>query len=536
MIGSMSNALTGSHWIDGAWVPGKGKTFEARNPATGDLLQPAIQEGTSEEVEQAMQAAAASFDALRTRPAEDRAALLDSIAAEIEALGEDLLVRAGEETALPAARLTGERGRTIGQARLFASMIREGSWVMPHIDTAQPDRQPLPKPDVRSMQQPIGPVVVFGASNFPLAIGVVGTDTVAALGAGCPVVVKGHPGHPGTCEMLTQAVARALEKHGFPAGCFSLVQGAGHEVGMALVRHPLTRAVAFTGSLRGGRALCDAAASRPDPIPVYAEMGSSNPVFLLPGALAERAEAIAAGFVQSVTMGVGQFCTNPGLVLGGAGDSLARFRTEVAKLVEASAPATMLHAGICQAYTQGLETLSKAPGLELLARSSQEAGLNQAACTIFGTSLQNFLQHPELVEENFGPSSILIECGASSDYLQVAEGLAGHLTATVHGTEEDLAQHADLIRILERKVGRIVFNGFPTGIEVCPSMHHGGFYPAASDFHFTSIGTQAIYRFTRPVCYQGFPQAALPEPLRNDNPGNWLRQVNGAWTRDAVQA
>ena len=512
------------------------KTFRATNPAISQPLEPEFHNATKDEIDRAMNLAAEVFDDFRSRSAEERAAFLEAIADETMALGEELLQRANEETGLPMPRLTGERGRAVGQAKLFAQVIREGSWVDARIDTAIPDREPLPKPDVRRMFQPIGPVVVFGASNFPLAISVIGCDTVAALGAGCPVVVKGHPAHAGTCELLARAVQKAAQKCGLPSGVFSMVQGNTNEVGLALVNHPAAQAVAFTGSLRGGRALCDAAAARPVPIPVYAEMGSTNPVFVLPGAMKERSEQIATGFVQSVTLGTGQFCTNPGLVLGLAGDSFSAFSDSLAKLVTGTKPSTMLHPGIRDAYAKGLERFGKTADVELLATSSEGASSekSEAACTVYRTKVDNWFKSPELHDENFGPSSILFEADAASDLEKFAESLEGQLTSTIHGTTDDLKAHAKLIQILERKVGRLIFNGFPTGIEVCPSMHHGGPYPSASHSFFTSIGTAAILRFARPVCYQSWPDEALPVELQNKNSRDVWRLVNNEQTKADV--
>lgn len=516
--------LQGKHLIGGRVGAEASATFHGAAAATGQPLEPAYHEATAAEVDRALRAAEAAFDRLRAAAPERRADLLDAIADQIVALGDALLERAHLETALPMARLTAERGRAVNQTRLFARLIREGSWIEARIDRGQPARQPLPKPDVRRMLVPIGPVVVFGASNFPLAIGVVGTDTVCALAAGCPVVVKGHPAHPGTGEMLGIAVRTALAAVGLPPESFSLLHGAGHELGLALVRHPATRAVAFTGSLRGGRALYDAAAARPDPIPVYAEMGSTNPVFLLPGALEQRAEQIAEGYIGSVTMGVGQFCTNPGIVLGLEAAGLERFLESAGRLAAETQPATMLHAGIQRAFAAGLQRVAGTPGVRVVGRSPAGPAENgsQAACAVFATDPETLDSQTYLREELFGPSSIVVRCTEVEEMVRYAESLDGQLTATLHGTDDDLRRYEQLVRVLERKVGRLVFNGFPTGIEVCAAMHHGGPYPATTDPHFTSIGTASVYRFVRPICYQGFPDAALPDELRN-------RNVRGIW-------
>ncbi len=528
-----SMSLHGNHLIAGQRVAPDGPTFVAVNPSTSESLEPSFGDATEAQVDAALNAAEEAFDGLRTATAEVRAAFLDSLADKIVGLGDALLERAHAETGLPMARLTGERGRAVGQCKLFASLIRDGSWAEARIDHALPDRQPLPKPDVRRVMQPVGPVVVFGASNFPFAIGVVGTDTVCALAAGCPVVVKGHPAHPGTCEMLSGAVFAALAETGLPAGSFSLLHGKSNEMGAALVRHPLTNAAAFTGSLKGGRALFDIAASRPTPIPFYGEMGSINPVFLLPGALKARGTQIAEGYVGSVTMGVGQFCTNPALVLGIGSVELDSFVQAAAEAAEKAAPATMLHAGIRSAYCEGTAAIASIEGITIAGQSGTDPSdeATQAECVIFSTDLATLEAHDSLRSEVFGPCSIVTRCTSKDDLVRFAKTLDGQLTATIHGTPEDLREHADLVRVLERKAGRIVFNGFPTGIEVCPSMHHGGPYPAASHSFFTSIGTASIYRFVRPVCYQGFPDEALPELLQGKNTRGAFRLIDGALTK-----
>jgi NADP-dependent aldehyde dehydrogenase len=416
---------------------------------------------------------------------------------------------------------------------MFAQLIREGSWVEARIDLAQPDRQPLPKPDIRRMLIPIGPVAVFGASNFPLAFSVAGGDTASALAAGCPVVVKAHPAHPGTSEMVARAIAVAAEKTGMPAGVFSMLHDRGHEVGTALVKHPLTKAVGFTGSLRGGRALFDAAASRPEPIPVYAEMGSTNPVFILPGALRERGEALAEGLKNSVTMGVGQFCTNPGLTIGLAGEDFSKFTAKLGALISEAPSGSMLYPGILTAYEQGVKQLGEIEGVQKVqSNHTTELSRTEARAAMFTTEAGNFLEHRELGEEVFGPSTVVVSCGSKEELEKVASNLEGHLTATIHGTEADLVEFSWLVSILENKVGRLLFNGFPTGVEVCPSMHHGGPYPATTDPRSTSVGTAAISRFARPVSYQNFPQLALPVELQNKNECSIWRLVDNQFTKE----
>lgn len=524
--------LTGKHLINGRPTRGTSTgAFAVTNPATGDELGPAFAEGAAAEVDVCLQAADAAFDDLKTVQWQTIAGLLDDIAARIEAIGAPLLERAHAETALPMGRLESERGRTTNNIRLFAKMVRDGSWLQARVDHADPARQPLPKPDVRAMMMGIGPVAVFGASNFPLAISVAGTDTIGAFAARCPVIVKGHPGHPGTGELIAKAIVDAIAAAGLPAGMFAFLQGTSNDLGRALVEHPLTAAVAFTGSLRGGRALFDAANARPRPIPVYAEMGSVNPVFLLPGAVAERGSQIAEGYIQSVSLGVGQFCTNPGMVLGVAGAGLKTFIEATASAAAKVAPATMLHGGIYNAFEKGVDRLAAVPGIKTVAASATpaERGKHQAAVRIFAAD-SSIAARDELRDEVFGPASVVIRCENVHEMYKIARDLDCHLTATIHGTEAELLEHAALVRILERKVGRLIFNGFPTGLEICPSMHHGGPYPATTHSHFTSIGQAAIYRFTRPICYQGFPESALPAELKDANPRAINRVVDGHFT------
>lgn len=514
-----------------------GVPFRGANPATGAELEPDFFEADLVEVNRAMELAEAAFDPYRRKTPGERAAFLDRIGAEIDGLGDALIHRAVAETGLGADRLKGERARTVNQLRMFARLIEEGSWVQARIDRAIPDRKPLPKPDLRRMLVPLGPVVAFAASNFPLAISVAGNDTASGLAAGCPVVVKAHPAHPGTSELVATAIADAVRATGMPEGVFSMLHARGHEVGLALVRHPLTRAVGFTGSLRGGRALMDAAAARSEPIPVYAEMGSTNPVFVLPGALAERGRQIAEGLKASVTLGVGQFCTCPGLVVGLEGDATRRFVDDAAALFAEAPQGNMLYAGIRDAYQSGVTKFAAVPGVKLAARSPDAAsGAGFAAgVALFTTDARTFVEHPELGDEVFGPSTLVVTGNSREELIEIARGLAGHLTATIHGTPDDLRDYADLVAILERKVGRLVFNGFPTGIEPCPAVHHGGPYPATSDAgRSTSIGTAAIERFTRPLCYQSWPQEALPLELRDENPRGIWRMIDGEMTKNPV--
>jgi alpha-ketoglutaric semialdehyde dehydrogenase len=521
--------LQGRNLIGGEPVAGRG-SFRAVDAATGREMEPAYCEAGEAEVDQAMRAAGTGFEEYRRRSPGERAGFLRQIATQIESLGEELIERANQETALAVERLRGERGRTTAQLRMFADVIEEGSWVDARIDHAIPDRKPLPKPDLRRMLIPLGPVVVFGASNFPMAYSVAGGDTASALAAGCPVVIKAHPAHPGTSELVAGAVDQAVKQTGMPPGVFSILHGRSPDLSLALVRHPIAAAVGFTGSLRAGRILFDAAAARPHPIPVYAEMGSVNPVFLLPGALAERGEQIAQGLKQSVTIGVGQFCTKPGVVVGIDDQTTRKFADLAAELMKSASPGAMLHAGIHSAYLEGVRQVSQVPGVRVAAVSATPAG-TQAVPTLFLADGDTFLAHQRLGEELFGPSAVLVTASSRQQMLRIARQLEGHLTATIHGTPQDLLEFAELVDVLQQKVGRLIFNGFPTGVEVCPSMQHGGPYPATTDDRTTSVGTAAIERFARPLCWQNFPQQTLPPELHDDNPRNIWRLVDGQLIR-----
>ena len=506
--------------------------FTALAPASGQKLSPSFYRVTEEEIDRALDLAAKAFEIYRVQRPDQVAAFLDSMAEQVMALGQELIERASLETALPEARLVGERTRTVNQLKLFAELVREGSWVEARIDRAIPNRQPVPKPDLRYMLIPIGPVVVFSASNFPLAFSVAGGDTASALAAGNPVVVKAHPAHPGTSELVGRAVQAAAAATGMPAAVFALLQGQGHDIGRKLAQHPATKAIGFTGSQAGGRALFDAAVARPDPIPVYAEMGSINPVFVLPGALEANATGLAKGLVQSVTLGVGQFCTNPGVVFGMGGARLQALADAAGQFAAASPPGTMLYPMLCERFREGIARAQAIPNVRTVGQSQVEAATGQAQALVLATDAATFQQHAVLREEIFGPVTLLVSCASAQELEEAARNLPGQLTATLHGTEEDLAHHRGLVQLLQQKAGRLLFNGFPTGVEVCPSMHHGGPYPATTDSHFTSVGTAAIKRFARPVCFQGFPDAALPPELRNKNRRNIWRLVDGQFTRD----
>lgn len=519
--------MTGKNII-GSTLSAEGKEkFYGENPATGEKLEPAFYEATEKEINMAIEAASEAFQAYRNASGNDKAAFLENIADEIVALGDELIQRCMQETGLPEARLTGERGRTVGQLKLFASLLREGSWVDARVDTADPDRKPLPKADIRSMQRALGPVAVFGASNFPLAFSVAGGDTTSALAAGCPVIFKAHPAHPGVCELVGIAIQRAVKKSGMPEGTFSMVNGKSTQVGMALVKHPSITAVGFTGSYRGGKALFDEAAKRPVPIPVYAEMGSTNPVFILPDALKERKEKIAEDLAAAVTLGVGQFCTNPGLVFLPESDDAAKFKNALSTSFKGINAGVMLTSGIHGSFEKGIKKLTAASGVETLAQGTPGQTGSRGTAHLLHASIDSFLKDHTLEEEVFGPSTLAITANTKTELMQAARNLRGHITATLHGTPKDLEEYADLVSVLEQKVGRLIINGYPTGVEVCHSMVHGGPFPATTDSRTTSVGTGAIGRFTRPVCYQNFPDSLLPPELKKDNPLGIWRLVNG---------
>jgi len=500
--------------------------------ATGEPLAPAFGANTLEDVNAACELAEASFDDYRQLSDEQRAQFLEAIAQGLLELGDTLIERVHLESGLPKPRLEGERMRTANQLKLFASLLRDGRWHGAVVDTALPDRQPLPRADLRQRLIGVGPVAVFGASNFPLAFSVAGGDTASALAAGCPVIVKAHPAHLGTSELVARVIQNAARDTGMPEGVFSMLIDKDIAVGQALVSHPLIQAVGFTGSRRGGLALVAAAQARPVPIPVYAEMSSINPGFLLPAALSSRAESIATGFADSLVMGAGQFCTNPGILLALESDDLERFLTAAAKALTDKPPTTMLTPNIYGAYCKGLNTLHKAAGVTLVAEGREAEGPYQAQAAFFRTDSATFLANPALEDENFGPSALLIVCKDVADLQKVARKFDGQLTVTLHYDEGDKAIAQVLLPILERKAGRILFNDFPTGVEVSYSMVHGGPFPATSDSRTTSVGATAIDRFLRPICYQAVPDFLLPPALQHRNPLNTWRLVNGELIKD----
>ena len=525
--------LRGENLLGLRAVRGTRAALQGVDPVSGQSLLPAYGGATREQLDQACELAWNAWAPYRELGAAAHARRLESIAAHIEELGEELIDRAALETALDAARLRGERARTTAQLRLFAQLAREGRHVEPRHDPALPGRTPQPRPDLRMGHMGIGPVAVFGASNFPLAFSVAGGDTASALAAGCPVVVKAHPGHPHTSDLAAGALRRAVQACGMPEGVFSMVHGAGHDVGRMLVEHPRIAAVAFTGSFAGGTALARAAQARAEPIPVYAEMGSVNPMFVLPGALARDPAALARAYLGSLSLGAGQFCTNPGLVFAARGASLEAFCATLAEAVRQQAAQSMLSAGILAGYRAGTRRVAEGRGVRLAAAGADEA--ERVAPHVFRVGADDFLAQPQLAEEVFGPTGLIVEVDDPARMPELACALAGQLTATVHAEPAELSRHAALISALEGRVGRLLFNAFPTGVEVCHAMVHGGPWPATTAPGSTSVGTLAIERFLRPVCYQDCPDPLLPEALREANPLGLRRLVDGRWELPAAR-
>ena len=532
MTATMSSAtrLTGQMIIAGQSVRGAGAEIRGFDPAAGRPLDPPYRYGDAGDVDAACAAAADAFGAYRATTSEQRARFLEAIAANIEAITEALVARAVAESGLPQARLTGEVGRTTGQLRLFADVLREGSWTGARIDPALPDRTPLPRPDIRQRSIPLGPVAVFSASNFPLAFSVAGGDTASALAAGCPVVVKGHDAHPGTSELVARAITDAVAATGMPAGTFSLLFGFGPELGVTLVTDPRIKAVGFTGSRSGGMALVAAAATRPEPIPVYAEMSSINPVFLLDSALTSRGAELGRAFVGSLTMGSGQFCTNPGLVVAVDGPGLDTFVAAATDALAASPATPMLTPQIARNYAAGVQTLTETA--QLIGRGERTDQENTCRAALFTTDARSFLASENLQAEVFGSSSLIVRCADTAEMHAVAAGIEGQLTATVHADDADLDTARSLLPLLELKVGRILFDGWPTGVEVCHAMVHGGPSPATSDSGTTSVGARAIERYLRPVCYQNVPESLLPSAIADGNPDHLWRRIDGRLTQD----
>jgi alpha-ketoglutaric semialdehyde dehydrogenase len=529
-----ASVLSGKQFIGFSEQPGSAgaNQLHGRNPATGAELPGEFSTAAAEQVEAACALAAQAAAPLAALAPAARAAFLDAIAAELRADAETLTVRAHLETGLPMARVQGELARTAGQMTLFAEVLRKGDYLRVTIDNPDHARKPLPKPSLRTMQIPLGPIAVFGASNFPLAYSAAGGDTASALAAGCPVVMRAHPAHPGTGELAARAILRAAQRTAMPEGIYSLLTGAGNELGQQIVRHPAIRGVGFTGSRQGGLALSALASERPVPIPVFAEMSSVNPVFLFPGALRERAQSIGGALVASVLQGVGQFCTSPGLVFGVSGPEWQAFKDAAAAAMQASSEGTMLHPGIADAYRANAGTLAGFSGVKVLARG-HAADAAVAHCgaqpQLCATDAASFLREPGMMAEVFGPSSLLVECDSLEQMREAAASLEGQLTATVHLCDDDHAAAAEWITWLAQTAGRIIVNGFPTGLEVGYATVHGGPYPATTDSRWTAVGARAIERWLRPVCFQEVPESLLPAALQAANPLSLPRLEDGIY-------
>ena len=517
---------TSKSLIAGSWDEGAGSSFTSYDPANGEKL--GVHQGVeTSQIDRAVEEAAQAYTVYKTLDFDKRATFIEDVADEIEALGDELLETCNRETGLGIPRLTGERGRTCGQLRVFAALVREGSWQQARIDTAIPDRTPIPKPDIRRVLRPLGPIAVFSASNFPLAFSTLGGDTASALAAGNSVVVKGHPSHPATSALCAMAIEKAIEKNKLPKGLFSLLQGAEPSVSSDLVTHPKIKAVGFTGSTHVGRILYNLGASRPDPIPVYAEMGSTNPLFILPQAIENRGSKIAEGLAGSITLGTGQFCTKPGLVFVLKSVDSDAFKETLTRAIREIRTGNLLNSGIKSGLTKKLEEYGHKQELTTIAGGTADGS------TLFTVSGADFLMNPDLEEEVFGPVAILVECEDMNEMTMAASQLGGHLTGTIHS--DNNPESETLKTVLEEKVGRIIYNGFPTGVEVCPSMHHGGPYPATTFGASTSVGTAAIERFCSVVCYQDAPDDHLPEALKNENSRGIMRLLNGKYTTEKVK-
>ena len=507
--------LTGDCFLGTRRVVGEADEFYAVNPANGEALLPAYQDAGLGLVDQAVELAAAAAPAYAALAPQVRAAFLERCATEIELRVPDLVERMPQETGLPEGRVHGETARTCAQLRMFAQVVRDGGWRDARIDRGNPDRKPMPKPDLRSMLVPVGPVVVFGASNFPLAFSTAGGDTASALAAGCPVIVKAHPAHPGTAEIVASAIIAAAETTGMPEGTFSLLFTSGVDVGLALVKHPEVKAVGFTGSIRGGRALMDAAAARPQPIPVFAEMGSLNPLVVLPGAVAERGDQIATGLAGAITLGVGQFCTCPSLPFVPKGDAGDAFVSSLGKALGGVAPGVMLTGGIASGYGQGCAALSEVDGVNKRLAPSE---VGKGSPVLYETDIATFASTPALHTEVFGPAALVVRWESADELAKFIGSMEGQLTGTIHGTEVELPGAGAILEALEKVAGRVICNGFPTGVEVNDSIVHGGPYPATSAAATTSVGSRAINRFARLVAWQNVPESLLPPELLDENP------------------
>ncbi len=522
--------ITGKNYIGNSLSAKGDVTFKTFNPLLNIENDNTFTEASKEEINTAVALAENAFHKFRTVSGKRKAEFLNAIADEILALEDTLISVYCSETGLPEGRAKGERGRTVFQLRSFAELVADGSWVEASIDTAIPDRTPLPKSDIRKMLIPLGPVVVFGASNFPLAYSTAGGDTAAALAAGCPVITKSHPMHAGTGELVASAIIKAAQNTGMPDGVFSNLNSSGIEVGVQLVEHPKVKAVGFTGSISGGRALMDLASKRQEPIPVFAEMGSINPVVVLPNALEHRSNDLAKTYASSITLGTGQFCTNPGLVLGIKSEALTNFTQSLGTELLKIEPSVMLHPNIERAYETNKSNALSEPNLEIVAAQENTVKPNFAKSAITTVDGQTFLKNPTLHQEVFGPYSIVVQCDSSEELEIIINGLEGQLTGTLIADDNEADNYPEIIAALQNRVGRVIYNGVPTGVEVCPSMVHGGPYPASTDSRFTAVGIHSIKRWARPFCYQDWPKTLLPDELKDDNPLGILRLVNGSQT------
>ena len=526
--------ITGKNYIGGK-LSARGKvTFNTFNPLTNQNNAEVFFEASQEEIDEAVSLAWQAYEDYRNVSGTRKSEFLNAIADEIMELGDTLLDTYCAESGLPKGRAMGERGRTVFQLRSFADLVKEGSWVEASIDTAIPDREPIPKPDLRKMLIPLGPVVVFGASNFPLAYSTAGGDTAAALAAGCPVLVKSHPMHAGTGELVASAISRAAARTGMPDGVFSNLNSSGIQVGVQLVQHPKVKAVGFTGSIGGGRALYDLAAKREEPIPVFAEMGSVNPVVMLPEAVSRRKETLAKTYAASVTLGTGQFCTNPGLLIGVRGEELNEFIQLLSEEIVKIEPSCMLHPNIIGAYEQKKKLAMAQEGLSVTADYDVEVPVNYARQAVTTVRGETFLNNSTLHQEVFGPFTMVVQCEDLDQMREIISGLEGQLTGTIIAEEGELQSGGNLVEALKNRVGRLIFNGVPTGVEVCPSMVHGGPYPASTDSRITAVGIHSIKRWARPFSYQEWPNALLPDELKNENPLGIERLVNNEKTKASI--
>jgi len=526
--------ITGKNYIGNTLSANGDKTYKTFDPKRNLENKQVFWEATSEEINQAVDLASEAFKSFSKKSGTEKAKFLRAIAEEILALGDDLILMYQSETGLPEGRAKGERGRTIGQLTSFAAMVEEGSWVDATIDTAELERSPIPKQDIRKMLIPLGPVVVFGASNFPFAYSTAGGDTASALASGCPVICKSHPMHAGTGEMVSGAIVKAAQKTNMPNGVFSNLNSSGIEVGIELVSHPGVKAVGFTGSIRGGRALYDLAAQREEPIPVFAEMGSVNPVVLLPKAVQYRGEALAKTYAGSITLGTGQFCTNPGLILGIKSDSLTNFINTLSSEIIKIEPSCMLHPNIIGNYEKNVQAVLQQNGLTINANFNSEMEPNYARQAIVTVEGATFLSNTTLHQEVFGPFSMVVQCKDENELETIISQLEGQLTGTILGEDDEIQKYSALIDALQNRVGRIIFNGVPTGVEVCPAMLHGGPYPSSTDSRFTAVGIHSVKRWVRPFSFQSWPNELLPNELKNENPLGITRLLNGQNTNDKI--